>query len=165
MKKEPSSGLIFKLFLVSSKHKKIAKQTCCVQACKRIKGEWRNNGVKHPCKKTERNSCYQIQLPKLTNGKKQMVKIYYLPFLFIEYLEFSKMHYNLFNCEIQIISVRVGFYFLLSIVLEKWLLMVFFGFFQVKIGSWLRCKPFFSFSSLEQNWKSTECRLHFLHAH
>ena len=46
--------------------------------------------VKHPCKITGGNSFYQSQLPKLTNGKKQMVKIYYLPFLFIEYLEFSK---------------------------------------------------------------------------
>ena len=61
------------------------------------------------------------------------------------------MHYNLFNFEIQIILVKVGFYFLLSIVLEKWLLMVFFDFFQVNIGLWLQCKLFFSFLSLEQD--------------
>ena len=40
-----------------------------------------------------------------------MVKIYYLPFLFIEYLEFSKMHYNLFNFELQIILGKTGFLF------------------------------------------------------
>ena len=50
---------------------------------------------------------------------KPMVKIYYLPFLFIEYLEFSKIHCNLFSFEIQMILVKVGFYFLLSIVLKK----------------------------------------------
>ena len=74
---------------------------------------------------------------KSPNGKKQVVKITYLPFLFIEYLEFSKIHCNLFNFKIQIILVKVGFYFLLSIVLKKCLLMVFFEFFQVNIGSWL----------------------------
>ena len=65
------------------------------------------------------NVMKQIQPPKLTNGKKQMVKMYYLPFLFIEYLEFSKIHYNLFDFEMRIILLEVGFYFLLSIVLEK----------------------------------------------
>ena len=57
-------------------------------------------------------------------------KIYYLPFLFIEYLEFSKLHCNLFNFGIQIILVKVGFYFLLSIVFKKWILMVLFEFFR-----------------------------------
>ena len=61
------------------------------------------------------------------------------------------MHCNLFNFEIQIILVKVGFYFLLFIALKKWLLMVFFEFFQVNVGSWLRFKLFLSFSSLEQN--------------
>ena len=37
MKQKPSSGVTFKLFLVSSKHKKIAKRTCYIHACKRIR--------------------------------------------------------------------------------------------------------------------------------
>ena len=37
MKKEPNYGVIFKLFSVSLKHKKIAKRTCYVHACKRIR--------------------------------------------------------------------------------------------------------------------------------
>ena len=75
------------------------------------------------------------------------------------------MHYNLFNLEMQIILVKVGFYFLLSIVLEKWLLMVFFEFFQVNIRSWLQYKLFLSFSSLEQDSNSIERCLHYLHVH
>ena len=75
----------------------------------------------------------ELLLSKLTNGKKQMVKMYYLPFLFIEYLEFSKIHCNLFNFEIQIILVKVGFYFLLSISFEK---MAFNGFFGVCLGKY-----------------------------
>ena len=125
----------------------------------------KNNLVQNPCKITGGNSFYQIHLPKLTNGKKKMVKMYYLPFLFIEYLQFSKMHYNLFDFEIQIILVKVGFYFLLSIVLEKWLLMVFFEFFQVKIGSWLQCKIFLPFRAQRRTEKVQSVVLHFLHAH
>ena len=46
-----------------------------------------------------------------TSKNSQMVKITYLPFLFIECLEFSKMYCNLFYFEIQIILAKVGFYF------------------------------------------------------
>ena len=76
----------------------------------------------------------ELLLSKPTTKTHQMVKIYYLPFLFIECLEFSKIHYNLFDFEIQIILLKVGFYFLVSIVLKKWLLMVFFEFFKEKLG-------------------------------
>ena len=48
-----------------------------------------------------------------------VVKMYHLPFLFIEYLELSKMHYNFFDFEIQIISVKVSFYFFTFYSLEK----------------------------------------------
>ena len=63
----------------------------------------------------------------------------------------SKIHYNLFDFEIQIILVKVGFYFLFSIVLGKMTFNGVFKFFQVNIGSWLLFKLFLSFSSLEQN--------------
>ena len=90
-----------------------------------------------PFQVTEGTLSLKANFQKITSSKKQVVKITYLPFLFIECLEFSNMHCNLFNFEIQIILVKVGFYFLLSIVLKKWLLMVFFEFFQVNVGSWL----------------------------
>ena len=61
------------------------------------------------------------------------------------------MHYNLFTFEIQISLLKVGFYFLLSIVLEKWLLMVFIEFFLVNIRLWIKCKLLLSFSRLERD--------------
>ena len=107
--------------------------------------------MEFPCQITGGTLAFKSNFQKLTNGKKQVVKITYLPLLFIECLEFSNMHCNLFNFEIQIILVKVGFYFLLSIVLKKWLLMVFFDFFQVNVGSWLIFKLFLSFLRLEKN--------------
>ena len=61
-------------------------------------------------------------ISKNSEMAKKNGKITYLPFLFIECLEFSNMHCDLFNFEIQIIWVKVGFYFLRSIVLKKCLL-------------------------------------------
>ena len=97
-------------------------------------GEWNNVEVKFPCQITGGTIAIKANFQNSPNGKKQVVKITYLPFLFIEYLEFSKIHCNLFNFKIQIILVKVGFYFLLSIVLKKWLLMVFLSFFKWILG-------------------------------
>ena len=70
-------------------------------------GEWSSNDVEHPFQISGRTLAINVKLPKSPNGVKQVVKITYLPFLFIEYLEFSKMHCNLFNFEIQIILVKI----------------------------------------------------------
>ena len=70
-----------------------------------------------PCQITGGTLAIKANFQNSPNGKKQVVKITYLPFLFIERLGFSKIHCNLFNFEIQIILVKVGF--LLSIVLKK----------------------------------------------
>ena len=72
-------------------------------------GEWNNVEVKFPCQITIGTLAIKANFQNSPDGKKQVVKITYLPFLFIEYLEFSKIHCNLFDFEIQIILVKVGF--------------------------------------------------------
>ena len=114
-------------------------------------GEWSNNELERPCQITEGTLAIKDNFQNSPNGKKQVVKITYPPFLFIECLYFSKIRCNLFNFEIQIILVKVGFYFLFSIVFGKMTFNGVFEFFQVNIGSWLWFKLFLYFSSLEQN--------------
>ena len=79
-------------------------------------GKWRNNEVGCPFQITGGTHAIKDNFQNSPNGKIRVAKITYLPFLFIKYLDFSKIHSNLFNFEIQIILVKVGFYFLLSIV-------------------------------------------------
>ena len=74
-------------------------------------GEWNNDEVKFPCQITGGTLSIKSNFQNSPNGEKQVVKLTYLPFLFIEYLECSKIHCNLFNFKIQIILVKVGFSF------------------------------------------------------
>ena len=82
-------------------------------------GDWNNDELKCHCQITGGTLAIKANFQNSPNGKKKVVKITYLAFLFIEYLEFSKIDCNLFNFEIQIILVKLGFYFLLSIVLKN----------------------------------------------
>ena len=51
-------------------------------------GEWSNNEVEFPFQITGGTLAIKANFQNSQNGKKQVVKITYLPFLFIECLEF-----------------------------------------------------------------------------
>ena len=100
-------------------------------------GEWNNDEVKFPCKITggtlpiKSNFQNSPMLKKSGKNNLPTLSIYRI-------FGVSKIHCNLFDFEIQIILLKMDFfYFSLSIVLEKWFLMVCFVFFMVNARFWL----------------------------